>query len=225
MTGKIANLPPLIREQLNERLRAGEDGRTLLPWLNSLPEVQAVLKAEFERLAISPQNLSDHRSHGFLDWKARQEAVEFASSLNADDCALQQILPTDLAEKLSRWLSVRYAAATRALSNAHPDDLDKELRHLRNFSLVILALRRGEVSAGRLALEQQRLKLELGDTAQEKEREFWEWTKRADIQAKLYPNRDPDQIRRDVVAMLDRELLGVRPIDEPEETADPAILI
>jgi len=99
------------------------------------------------------------------------------------------------------------------------------LRHLRNFSLVILALRRGEVSAGRLALEQQRLKLELGDTAQEKEREFWEWTKRADIQAKLYPNRDPDQIRRDVVAMLDRELLGVRPIDEPEETADPAILI
>ena len=80
------------------------------------------------------------------------------------------------------------------------------------------------VDAHRLR-QPQRLKLELGDAAQEKEKEFWEWTKRPDIQAKLYPNRHPDQIRRDVVAMLDRELLGVRPIDEPEETADPAMLI
>src|SRR2546426_580793 len=49
-------------------------------------------------------------------------------------------------------------------------------------------------------------------------------TKRPDIQAKLYPNRDPDQIRRDVVKMLDRELLGVRPDDEADETDDPAVL-
>src|SRR5712691_635719 len=108
MTGKIANLPPPIQEQLNQRLQMGEDGKTLLPWLNSLPEVQAVLKADFDGLAISPQNLSDHRTRGFLDWKTRQQALEFASSLNADDSALQEILPADLAEKLFRWASVRY---------------------------------------------------------------------------------------------------------------------
>jgi len=121
-------------------------------------------------------------------------------------------------------VSVRYAAATRALSTTDPD-LEKELRHLRHFSLLILALRRGELNAGRLALEQQRLALELSSTAEAREKEHWEWTKRPDIQAKLYPNTDPDQIRRNVVCMIDRELLGVRPEVPPEETATPASLI
>ena len=61
--------------------------------------------------------------------------------------------------------------------------------------------------------------------AQAKEKEFWEWTKRPDIQEKLYPNRDPEKIRQDVVRMLDRELLGIRPEDQIEETEEPAMLI
>ena len=43
MTGKITHLPPEIREQVNHRLEQGETNKTILPWLNSLPEVQAVL--------------------------------------------------------------------------------------------------------------------------------------------------------------------------------------
>ncbi len=224
MTGKIANLPRPIQDQLNQRIEKGEQPKSLLPWLNSLPEVQAVLQADFGGLAVSQQNFSDHKRHGFLDWQARQQALEFAANLNADDSALQKILPSDLAEKLARWVSVRYAAATRALSTTDPD-LEKELRHLRNFCLLILALRRGELNAGRLALEQQRLSLELSNVTEAKEKEFWEWTQRPDIQAKLYPDRDPDQLRREVVKMLDRELLGVRPDDQPAETDDPGVLI
>ena len=45
--GKIARLPLDIREQLNRRLQDGEIGKELVVWLNSVPEVQAVLKAEF----------------------------------------------------------------------------------------------------------------------------------------------------------------------------------
>ena len=224
MNGKIAHLPRPIQDQLNQRLENGEEGKTLLPWLNSLPEAQAVLQAEFEGVAISAQNLSQHKTRGFLDWQARQQALEFASNLNADDSALQQILPSDLPEKLSRWVSVRYAAASRALSTADPD-LEKELCNLRNFCHLILALRRGDLNAGRLAIEQQRLSIELSDNAQAMEKKFWEWTERPDIQAKLYPNRDPDKIRRDVVKMLDRELLGIRSPDELDETSDPAVLI
>src|SRR3989442_9163358 len=134
MTGKITHLPPEIREQVNHRLEQGETNKTILPWLNSLPEVQAVLKADFDGVAISQQNLSEYNRHGFRDWQARQKALEFAATLKADDSALQSILPSDLAEKLSRWVAVRYAAATRALS-ATDGDLDKELRHLRNFCL------------------------------------------------------------------------------------------
>ena len=224
MNGKIAHLPRPIQDQLNQRLDNGEDGKTLLPWLNSLPETHAVLQSEFDGVAISQQNLSEHKRRGFLDWEARQQALEFASNLNSDDSALQRVLPSDLPEKLSRWVSVRYAAASRALSTADPD-LQKELCNLRNFCHLILALRRGELNAGRLAIEQQRLSIELSETAQAKEKEFWEWTERLDIQARLYPNRDPETLRREVVKMLDREMLGIRSPDERDETADPAILI
>src|SRR5438477_4547899 len=175
MTGKIAHLPAGIQEQLNQRLQNGEEGPTILPWLNALPEVQEILAAKFEGLAISQQNLSEHKRRGFLDWEVRQEALEFATTLSADDCELQKVLPADLADKLSRWVSLRYAAAARSLSKGHSEELDHELQHLRNFSQVILSLRRGELSAGRLAIEQQRLSLELSDTAEAREKDFWEW--------------------------------------------------
>ena len=76
MNGKIAHLPSALQDQLNQRLEEGEDGKTLLPWLNSLPEVQVILKAEFDGLAISQQNLSEHKRHRFLDWQARQQAQQ-----------------------------------------------------------------------------------------------------------------------------------------------------
>jgi hypothetical protein len=46
--GKIARLPHEIRDQLNRRLYDGELQTRLVDWLNSLPETQAVLKANFE---------------------------------------------------------------------------------------------------------------------------------------------------------------------------------
>jgi hypothetical protein len=41
--GKIGRLPKAVREQVNRRLEKGENGRTLVAWLNALPEVQAAL--------------------------------------------------------------------------------------------------------------------------------------------------------------------------------------
>ena len=35
--GKIARLPPAIREHLNRRLQNGEEGKKLVGWLDSLP--------------------------------------------------------------------------------------------------------------------------------------------------------------------------------------------
>jgi len=45
--GKIARLPRGIREELNRRLADGEVGRSLLEWLNALPEVTTALAAHF----------------------------------------------------------------------------------------------------------------------------------------------------------------------------------
>ena len=45
--GKIGHLPKALQEDVNRRLEKGEHGRTVVAWLNALPEVQAVLAAEF----------------------------------------------------------------------------------------------------------------------------------------------------------------------------------
>jgi len=63
-TGKIARLPQEIRARLNRRLQDGESGRQLIEWLNLLPEVQVVLRRDFEGREISDQNFSDWKAGG-----------------------------------------------------------------------------------------------------------------------------------------------------------------
>ena len=78
--GKIARLPLDIREQLNRRLQDGEIGKELVIWLNSVPEVQTVLKAEFGDRPVNEPNLSDWRTGGCFKntsrsrWRSRDGA-------------------------------------------------------------------------------------------------------------------------------------------------------
>jgi|SRR5579859_4348704 len=79
MFGKISRLPRDLRDQLHRRLDDGQSENDILPWLNSLPEVQAVLKQFFKGEPISPNNLSQYRQRGFRRWKTLQSASEFLS--------------------------------------------------------------------------------------------------------------------------------------------------
>lgn len=76
LVGKIAQLPHKIREQLNRRLRNGEQGPELLPWLNELPAVKKVLAAHFDGKAINHQNLSAWRQGGYERWLASQRELD-----------------------------------------------------------------------------------------------------------------------------------------------------
>jgi hypothetical protein len=62
--GKIARLPKVIREELNQRLDNGEQGGPLLKWLNSLPKVLALMTAEFGGKPVNKQSLSEWRRGG-----------------------------------------------------------------------------------------------------------------------------------------------------------------
>src|SRR5215471_11151907 len=75
--GKIARLPHSIREQLNLKLHDGIPAKSILPWLNSLPEVQAILAADFDNRSITKQNLSEWRQGGFRDWLLQFQAANF----------------------------------------------------------------------------------------------------------------------------------------------------
>jgi hypothetical protein len=59
--GKIARLPLAVRQELNKRLQNGEQGKLLVEWLNSQPEVQAILAAQFNGQPIVAPNLSAWR--------------------------------------------------------------------------------------------------------------------------------------------------------------------
>ena len=75
-TSKITRLPETLREELNQRLRNGEPAHLILPWLNKLPEVIALVEEHYGGNLISPQNLSDWNLGGYREWLTRQEMRE-----------------------------------------------------------------------------------------------------------------------------------------------------
>ena len=75
LNSKISRLPRTVRDELNRRLDDGAKGPELLPWLNGLPETQAMLKKHYGGIEISDQNLSNWRETGFAEWQSQQQHV------------------------------------------------------------------------------------------------------------------------------------------------------
>lgn len=75
-TGKIAALPRDIREELCRRLENGKTGAEILPWLNELPEVIAILSDRFNAVPVSDANLSNWRDSGYFEWQKRGERTQ-----------------------------------------------------------------------------------------------------------------------------------------------------
>jgi hypothetical protein len=220
-TSKIARLPGAIRNELNRRLDNGERNHSILKWINSLPEVQTILAAEFEGEPINRHNLNAWKKSGFRNWQLLQAALLLTLETPGD---LDQGTIEKMGANLIRSLQLRYAALAGTLP-AQTDDPETDLRRLAGLCTNLSSLRRGDISAGRLDLERKRLAMLQKKSDEEREAEFWQWTKRADIQAKLYPHRDPDKIRREVDRMISSRLMGIRYPDEPDCEPDPAAMI
>ena len=154
--GKIGKLPRAVREQLNRRLDNGGQGRQLLEWLNSLPEVQAVVAAEFGGKPIRKQNLSEWRNGGYAVWLRQQEVLDMARQLAADTGELQSVGAPPLTDQMAVWLTARYLMEIRKLAEKNKDG-EPDLKVLREFCHDVVALRRGDHSAARLKIEQERL--------------------------------------------------------------------
>ena len=66
--GKIAQMPYVVRMELNRRMLDGEFGATLLEWLNGLPEIQQLIAKRFKGQPVSSENLSSWREGGYAEW-------------------------------------------------------------------------------------------------------------------------------------------------------------
>ena len=189
--GKIARLPRVLRNQLNQRLHDGEAGHRLVEWLNALPEVQAVLAAGFEGRAINAQNLTDWKQGGYRDWVSQQEALELAQRLGEDAVELQPEGQPPLTETLALWLAACYAVATP--QGAQTEGAEG-WRLLRELCADVVELRRGDHSAERLRLEREQVQLEQQRLHEKTEEELWAWALQPEIQERIC--RDSRRTRR-----------------------------
>ena len=208
--GKIGRLPRAVQEQLNRRLANGEKGGPLVAWLNSLPEVQAVLAREFEGKPIREQNLSEWRKHGYKKWLWRQEALEMTREMAAETGELQPAGAPPLTDQMAGWVTVRYLLAIRKLAEQN-DDGELDLKTLREFCHDVVALRRGDHSGARLKMEQDRLEREREKTEEEVIAHFERWAENQQVRDCLCQNWiSPAERKRRL-----REIYGLPP--EPSE--------
>lgn len=158
--GKIAHLPPHIRDEVNRRLDKGEMGTRLVEWLNTLPEVKQVLEAHFDKPEISEQNLSEWKEHGYRDWRAQQDSVALTREIMANARELLAQCGGELTESLATVVAARYAAALKKSQEEITDELRDELKVLKGISRETVRLRRSNQMLQQLQIKHQWLQFE-----------------------------------------------------------------
>jgi hypothetical protein len=156
--GKIARLPHPVREQINFRLQNGEEGKQIAAWLNTLPEVTALLAGEFDGQPVNETNLSNWKLGGYRDWEAQQEALAAVRRFGADAAEFSQATAGPLADHLALCLTARLAVALQRPPD-NGDDPSAQMQHLRPLCADLAALRKGDHDAEWLRIERARLDL------------------------------------------------------------------
>ena len=205
--GKIARLPRHIRDELNRRLDNGEPGVRLLEWLNSLPEVQEIIKTLFDNHPISDSNLTEWKQGGFLDWQAQRESLADLRELKAEGKELAQ-LTAGLADDMEAIVLARYATTLRRANGEITEDVRARLQCHSNSLRDVVRFRRCEHSRERVQIRRESLELKRAHaenrkngslprpspdaetlTQEEKDRRLNEWLYPRD----LFPERYEDQ--------------------------------
>jgi hypothetical protein len=167
--GKIARLPLRIRASVNARLDDGEPGTKIVEWLNSLPEVQAVLEMEFQGRPIREQNLTEWRRGGYREWQENAPVINAAMRLRermkgtgADDTAA-------VTEALTHWVVARYAVATNRVLEAEGPE---EWRLLRELCADVMQLRKSAQNEEWISLERKRIMMAMDEGSFKRKRKI-----------------------------------------------------
>lgn len=135
---KIWKLGVKVREELCERMENGEDGGTLLPWLNFNLRGSA---------AITPQNLSEWRAGGYEDWKrdrTRADQIRYLSELS------RRLAKADGGNMAQGAVAVAGGRLLELLESAEGDSLNK-------ITAALTGLRAVEIGAQKLKIDQVKL--------------------------------------------------------------------
>jgi len=153
--GKIARLPRKVREQLNQRLDEGEQGKQLVAWLNGLPEVQELLAVQFQGKAINEQNMTEWKQGGFQDWLRHQEALECVRTAAEQARELaDEAGPTPLTDVLSASVALLLSKLISE-ANSSQESTQESRREMLALIREWTALRKGDHRAARLKMCQE----------------------------------------------------------------------
>lgn len=155
--GKIARLPSDLRDQLNRRLQDGAPSKPLAAWLNSLPKVRAVLKADFAGQPINEMNLSNWRHGGFRDWLQLQEQRD-SVALFLEEAGDLFPAGSDLSADISSFLAAHFAITARALLQSAPDP-ETRWQRLRQLLPAAARLRSDDLSFRYVTLAEERFQI------------------------------------------------------------------
>jgi hypothetical protein len=158
--GKIARLPQNIREKLNRRIEDGNPGKELVNWLNGLPDVKRVLKAQFGGRSITEQNLSEWKQGGHQEWLRHQESRHFVQHLHEKAGELKSyyeddewFTEVDTSEDFAAVLAAELARLTEVLLKKS-DEPQEQMRWVLKALHELGQLRRHNHRAARLQRDQ-----------------------------------------------------------------------
>jgi hypothetical protein len=166
--GKVARLPYAIREEVNLRLLDRQTASKILPWLNSLPEVKAIIEEDFEGLLINDENLSRWRTGGFQEWLKKRDRVQETQELARWSAQLGKAAGGDMGIGSSAIISggimevlERLREMLKPVEGESAEDGGKKLagmaEALNGLALSVARLRKGDHSAAQLQLMRERL--------------------------------------------------------------------
>ncbi len=152
LKGKIARLPSKVREEVCRRLHEGMSAKRITAWLNALPEVQAVLAAEFEGMPVNDTNITAWRQSGYEDFLRKAERIERTRELSRYAAEQSRANGSTIADGAASIASGKLLELLEAVDEATGDTkLDPEA--LVNISRALAALRGSEQTDVKLGLE------------------------------------------------------------------------
>ena len=133
-----------------------------------------MLEAHFGGKPISQQNLSEWKGGGYRDWQLRQELIlqheEFAANIHE----LSQTAE-GMANALFGMLLLDYARLLKNKDRETPEDFEKKRKALSAQLQDIVKLRRCDVQARNVEVQEGRLERDREKTAEEEFQKFTEW--------------------------------------------------
>jgi hypothetical protein len=143
--GKIARLPRNVREELNVRLERSEQSPKLLAWLNALPEVQEILRKEFNGEPVSKQNLSRWRLGGYQDWVNRQDFLDDARMADDFVSRIDKKIPGKApVDQTATVLAARYGCLLMRWDGECTREFEAKTRVLNGLCRNVVELQREE---------------------------------------------------------------------------------